>query len=77
MKKTLWMYSAALLMSSQIVSAIEVNGYFRTGIGGTDHGDMQECFDLIVIFFVFLRKNDFDCVISNCHDIVVTYFGGL
>ncbi|MDM1759185.1 MULTISPECIES: carbohydrate porin [unclassified Acinetobacter] len=46
MKKTLWMYSAALLVSSQFVSAVEVNGYFRTGMGGTDHGDMQECFKL-------------------------------
>ena len=46
MKKILWIYSTALLMSSQITSAIDVNGYFRTGIGGTDHGDTQECFRL-------------------------------
>lgn len=46
MKKMLGIYSTVLLMSSQIVSAVEVSGYFRTGIGGTDHGDTQQCFKL-------------------------------
>ncbi len=46
MKKILWIYSTVILMSSQMVPAIDVNGYFRTGMGGTNHGDTQECFKL-------------------------------
>lgn len=46
MKKIQWMCAAILLASSQMTFAVEVSGYFRTGIGGTNHGDMQECFKL-------------------------------
>ncbi|QIO06457.1 maltoporin [Acinetobacter shaoyimingii] len=38
---------ATILTTSQLVTALETNGYFRTGIGATDNGGTQECFRLI------------------------------
>lgn len=46
MKTNLWIVGTAVFLLSQIASAIEFGGYFRTGIGATENGKTQECFRL-------------------------------
>ena len=43
MKTNLWIVGTAVFLLSQIASAIEFGGYFRTGIGATENGKTQEC----------------------------------
>lgn len=47
MKILSWTLGMTILATSQLAAAVEVHGYFRTGIGGTDNGGTQECFKLI------------------------------
>lgn len=35
-----------IIVTSQFASAIDIHGYFRTGMGTTEHGKAQECFQL-------------------------------
>ena len=35
-----------MLATSQLATALDIHGYFRTGIGVTDNGGEQECFKL-------------------------------
>jgi len=46
MKRIPWIVGTAVFLLSQTAFAIEFNGYFRTGIGQTDNGKTQECFQL-------------------------------
>lgn len=46
MNKPIWIMGATTLILSNAVSALDINGYFRTGIGSSDNGQTQECFQL-------------------------------
>lgn len=46
MKKTPWIVGTTVFLLSQMASAVEFGGYFRTGMGVTDDGKTQECFQL-------------------------------
>lgn len=47
MKKSSWIVGTTVFVLSQMASAVEFGGYFRTGMGITDDGKTQECFQLI------------------------------
>jgi len=46
MKRTPWIVGTTVFVLSQIASAADFSGYFRTGMGVTDNGKTQECFQL-------------------------------
>ncbi|MDV7603057.1 carbohydrate porin, partial [Acinetobacter baumannii] len=46
MKKIPWIVGTTVFVLSQIASAADFSGYFRTGMGVTDNGKTQECFQL-------------------------------
>lgn len=46
MKKSPWVIGTTFYAISQIIFATEIGGYVRTGIGVTDSGELQECFQL-------------------------------
>ncbi|MGQ1411027.1 maltoporin [Acinetobacter baumannii] len=41
------MLGAIIITTSNIALSAEIHGYFRTGMGSTDNGHTQECFQLI------------------------------
>jgi len=46
MKNIKWILGTLTLISSQASMALETHGYLRTGIGSSDNGNTQECFQL-------------------------------
>lgn len=46
MKIIFWTIGITMLATSQLATALDIHGYFRTGIGVTDNGGEQECFKL-------------------------------
>lgn len=46
MKKSPWIIGTTFYAISQITFATEIGGYVRTGIGVTESGELQECFQL-------------------------------
>jgi len=46
MKRIPWIVGTTVFVLSQIASAADFSGYFRTGMGVTDNGKTQECFQL-------------------------------
>lgn len=46
MKNIKWILGTFTIVLSNTAMAIETHGYFRTGIGATEYGNTQECFQL-------------------------------
>ncbi|MBP2545597.1 maltoporin [Acinetobacter guillouiae] len=46
MKKSIWLIGITSIFSSFPAQALELHGYFRTGIGNNEKGNTQECFQL-------------------------------
>lgn len=46
MKKSIWLIGITSIFSTYHVHALELHGYFRTGIGSNENGNTQECFKL-------------------------------